>query len=488
MMNVHLTAGPALSLVGIAAVTEDVSGRAAAHLARALQARGGELPGRMSKGLYAVCEFPDDYQPGQRFTLFVGVVVEEEASSDIGIQSSEAEQGNIKDARAARAALEGDAPSTSALRTATGSQQDADPPGDVACGPRETPLPEGLVRRQLPPHQYAVLADAGPLRSIGDRVDELLRFWLPYSDYVPAAPFHLFRLGGSWEQTSTEIELCIPVFWRKEAQSDAPRTVPSLNYDGGFIHVLWDYHEAAAAWYSRHFLWRSGETHDSGSERLTRHAFGTWIKSVRSEQGQPPHPELVERGVDGHVRWCWNTKDLVAAHHYFRTEGVRVSTIYSGPGGRDYFDLWATYEGTRLTVCGWPELERDEGARLYPGWVRIGVTDLEASREWYSTYVGMAVREEYPEQGWALMALGVEHHPGASLWWLETLPQGVYTGRVNGPASPCLVLHDKAAFQRYRQFLQDSGIVVSEVFGRLGGFARFHFFDPDGNRVSIQSY
>jgi hypothetical protein len=86
------------------------------------------------------------------------------------------------------------------------------------------------------------------------------------------------------------------------------------------------------------------------------------------------------------------------------------------------------------------------------------------------------------------MSLGVEHHPGTSLWWLETLPPNAYTGPISGPAAPYCVLHDKWVFQNYHQFLLDNDVPVSAISGNLNGFARFHFFDPDGNRFNIQKY
>jgi catechol-2,3-dioxygenase len=94
------------------------------------------------------------------------------------------------------------------------------------------------------------------------------------------------------------------------------------------------------------------------------------------------------------------------------------------------------------------ELEQNYGARLCPGWVRIGVRNVQEAKQWYHKYVGMSVLEEHKDQGWILMGLGVEHHPGTSLWWLETLPSNAYTGPISGPATPYCVLHDKWVFQK----------------------------------------
>jgi len=427
-VNVQMTALDALFLVGITTETNDSSGRDTTNLANAFIKRLGDIPGRKNDNVYLFSSFPEDYMPGRTFTLFAGVESEEQEL-----------------------------------------------------------LPEGMSCKHVHAHQYAVISHNGPLRTTGQAVDFFQKQWLPNSDYVEASPFY-FQKGEllANDDPANGIDIWFPVVLKKEKGATAAGAVPSLKYDGGFIHVLWDYHEAAAEWYANHFLWKSGETFSSPSEKLTRHAFGTWIKSVFSENG--PHPDLVECGVDSHICWCWNTKDIVAAHHYFKEQGVRVSDIYLGPGERYYFELWATYEGTRLTVCGYPELEQDYGARLCPGWVRIGVRDVEAAKEWYQKYVGMSMVKDQPEQGWALMSLGVEHHPGTSLWWLETLPPNAYTGPISGPAAPYCVLHDKWVFQNYHQFLLDNDVPVSAISGNLNGFARFHFFDPDGNRFNIQKY
>lgn len=442
-MNVQMTAQDALHLTGITVKTADLSGSVASSLIRQLSARMEEIKGRTSDLVYLVSTFPDDYMPGREFTMFAGVAME--------VISEEAQGKSSED-------------------TSGASEQ----------------MPEGMTSQQLPAHQYAVVTHQGSVDTLGQEIQIFLTEWLPNSDYVEAAPFHFQVIDPTADPSSAAIRTWFPVILKSARTPASPSAVPHLKYDGGYIHVLWDYHEAAVEWYSKHFLWKSGETHFSTNEKLTRHAFGTWIKSVLSDHG--PHPELTERGVDSNVRWCWNTKDITLAYRYFKEQGIRLSEIYTGPGDRYYFDLWATCEGTRLTVCSDPDLEEDYGARLCPGWVRIGVRDVEAAKAWYQKYVGMSVLEEHPDKGQVLMELGVEHHPGRSLWWLETLPDDAYTGPINGSATPYCVVHDTNAFRNYHQFLRDQGISVSDISGNLHGFARFHFFDPDGNRFSIQKY
>ena len=89
-----------------------------------------------------------------------------------------------------------------------------------------------------------------------------------------------------------------------------------------------------------------------------------------------------------------------------------------------------------------------------------------------------------------LMKLGTEHHLSRSLWWLEQLPERVYTGPIDGPARPYCVVHDKWAFESYHRYLAENGVPVSEISGNppIHGFSWFHFYDPDGNRFNIYRY
>lgn len=359
------------------------------------------------------------------------------------------------------------------------------------------PVPESMVVRDMPELQLAVVTHKGKISSIKQTYDYFLKHWLPQSDYKESHSFHFQMYTDKFlgvDNPNSELELCFPVVLRKEQEELLPAAVPSLNFDGGQIDVLWDHHNDAIEWYTRHFNWTADPTYDwrqdaeTEEEKITQLSFGTWLKSVRTHK-KLRHLYADRGGPDPAVRWCWNTKDIAAAHQRFTNEGVRVSDLYEGPGNRYYFDLWA-WEGTRLTVCGWPELEDTSGALLTPGWVRIGVTNLEQARQWYQQYVGMDIVEIDEDNRWSLMKLGMEHHHGRSLWWLEQLPDDAYTGQVNGPARPYCVVHDKWKFESYHRYLQENGIAVSDISGNppIHGFSWFHFYDPDGNRFNIYRY
>ena len=438
--DVHLTIAPSVKLVGKQIRTtfaEDHKRQTAGQLARDIFAWRSQSVDP-NRPIYLFSFFPEDFEPSMPFTVFGGVEMKE---------------------------------------------------GE--------PLTESIVVREIPELQLAVVTHKGPIASINKTYDYFLKRWLPQSDYKQSHYFNYQCYTDKFtgvDDPSSELDLCFPVVLRKEQESLLPASVPSLNFDGGQIDILWDHHEEAVQWYTRHFKWTADPTYDwrqdedADEEKITQLSFGTWLKSVRTRK-KLRHLYADRGGPDPSVRWCWNTKDIAGAHQYFSTSGIRVSEIYLGPGDRYYFDLWA-WEGTRLTACGWPELEDSSGALLTPGWVRIGVSNLEKACQWYQQFVGMELGEADERNRWISMSLGTEHHVSRSLWWLEQLPDGAYTGQINGPARPYCVVHDKWKFESYHRYLTEHGVPVSEISGNppIHGFSWFHFYDPDGNRFNIYRY
>lgn len=195
---------------------------------------------------------------------------------------------------------------------------------------------------------------------------------------------------------------------------------------------------------------------------------------------------FAERGsVDSNVRWCWRTPNLSQVHEKLVRSNVRVSSIYQGPGGIDYFDFWATAEGTRLTAQADDTLTT-EG--FVPSWIRIWVRDLASASEWYQTFLGAVIVDNKEDEGYQVLGLSLEHHPDKqSLLVLETLPEGAYTGNIDSPIRPYFKISDRQAMLDYRQHLIDSGVTVSSVIGK-GFMVLFHFYDPDGNRINVIQY
>ncbi|MFE5317895.1 VOC family protein [Paenibacillus sp. NPDC056579] len=263
-------------------------------------------------------------------------------------------------------------------------------------------------------------------------------------------------------------------------------TVPKLTYDGWHIEILWDNHDEAVQWFEQYMGWKARDQFKSGENdwfimrRQTHLGFGTWIKSYIPKIR--PHVLADRTAIEGHVRWCWRTRDLEAVHSDFQKKGIRVTDLYAGPGGHYYFDFWATAEGVRLTAEGDDTIAED--APLFvPSWTRIGVSDLQASIDWYSQYLGMQVFATHMKEGYAVMHLALEHHPDdVSTWVLERLPEGAHKECVNSPVRPYVVMHDTQEFQTYHNILLQSGVKVSDMEGNV---SLFHLYDPDGNRFTI---
>jgi catechol 2,3-dioxygenase-like lactoylglutathione lyase family enzyme len=264
--------------------------------------------------------------------------------------------------------------------------------------------------------------------------------------------------------------------------------VPDLYYDGGEIDVLWDNHDQAIEWYVNHMGWevQRKETWKPDQRaikgRMSHLGYGTWLNSVITSQRLPFH--YAERGsVDPHIRWCWRTRDIQAVHDHFGEKGIRVTDIHPGLDGRRCFDFWATSEGARLTAVEDDKLQ-DSGFK--PSLTRIGVRDLRSAKEWYRDHVGMGMLEDHSDDGYLLMSLKENYSDGNSHWILEQLPDGAYTGKIDGPIRPLTLVKNRDDFFAYHRYLLDSGVECGEVAGFLTkGRVLFHFYDPDGNRFNV---
>lgn len=267
--------------------------------------------------------------------------------------------------------------------------------------------------------------------------------------------------------------------------------VPKLYYDGAMIDVLWDNHDSAIEWLEEWMAWTVELKEDllpdprCSQGKMTRLNWGTWLVSCLTSVRLPHH--FAERGtVESNIRLCWRTQNLKRLHNHFKSSGIRVSEIYEGPGNTKYFDYWATREGTRLTA---QEDKRIQEEGFVPSWIRIGVTDLSRSIEWYRSNLGMELENDAGSDGCAIMSLSLNHQPEhKSLWVLEQLPEDAYVGKVDGPVRPICWIGNRDDFFRYHSLLKETGIETSEVGGFLTrGLVSFHFYDPDGNRLNISS-
>jgi catechol 2,3-dioxygenase-like lactoylglutathione lyase family enzyme len=278
--------------------------------------------------------------------------------------------------------------------------------------------------------------------------------------------------------------------------------IPQIAYDGGSIDTIWDNHELSIDWFEKHMglfpTVRANKENfrfDSNSqiEMMTFYPDMFNLHSIITSK------RLVhlyaERGVDPNVRWCFKTKDLEKEHTYLKQNNIRLSDIYDGPGNRRYFDFWATAEGTRLTAVEASELS-DSSPRYTSGFIRIGVSDLEASLHWYKKFLGFeyATQDQGKDRVWAEMTtLCVEDINGQRVTpitksytiYLEKLPEENHNGHIDGPARPYFLIEHRKQFEQYHRTLSENGVIVSPI---TEGFGTFHFYDLDGNRLNVWHY
>jgi len=275
-----------------------------------------------------------------------------------------------------------------------------------------------------------------------------------------------------------------------QAASKSPK-VPMILDDCIQVDVLWDYHDEALAWYEKFFGWTKMvefDTPEPGMLQLrnTGVAGGSfWIHSTITNQRLPFH--YAERGtVDPNIRFCFNARDLNKNRSHFIEHGVRVSDIYTANDGNEYFDFWATTEGTRFSVRRDKTIEGDWEWYGY----RVGVTDLQQSIAWYIKYVGMSLNRIDEEKRFAVMNLAVNHMPGVFCpWVLEKIPEDTYVGKIDGPVRPFFFIQDRDEFYAYHRYLIESGVEPAPVSGFTGGGnIHFQFYDPDGNRINVSNY
>lgn len=267
------------------------------------------------------------------------------------------------------------------------------------------------------------------------------------------------------------------------------KRVPELYYDGQFIDVLWDNHSHAVKWFEKYFHWNVTMNENWKVDPrctegiMTQMNYGTWLITYLIATRLPHH--YADRGtVESNVRLCFRVHDLNEMHRILSDDGIRVSPTYAGPR-TSYFDVWATAEGIRLTLQEDPSVPQ---GKVHPSWVRMGVSHLDQSIQWYQQHMGMKLVEQDEEGGFAIMSLKLNHSDGDSLWVLEKMGEDAYKGRVDSQVQPYCWIKDRDDFFNYHQYLNDSGIDTSEVGGFVTkGMVSFHFYDPDGNRLNISS-
>lgn len=89
--------------------------------------------------------------------------------------------------------------------------------------------------------------------------------------------------------------------------------------------------------------------------------------------------------------------------------------------------------------------------------------------------------------GDAVLTTGINYYTeGRAEWILEENPNRPETGPVDGLFRTRCEISDRESFFRFHEFLQKSGVAVSEMNGFVQrGRVFFHLYDPDGNRFDV---
>lgn len=369
--------------------------------------------------------------------------------------------------------------------------------------------PSGLLMREYPAMLYAVVTCGGIVPV--SLYSYVYREWIPKSDYDNAGRYAIQYHGPQFRGTldaHSKVEVWFPIR-PKEAigepvspadQGENPEgdpiqpndNIPYIVYDGADIDVLWDGHEEAIRWYESHLGWRVEQKESWKPDprvsqgKMTHMGNGVWLESVITRERLPYH--YAERGtVDPAVRWCWKTQDIARAYSKFKEDGIRVSEMMKGPDSRQFFDIWCTSEGARLTIHEDPKM-LVEG--FHDSEIRIGVKNLEHAVEWYQRFVGMRLVAVNPDKGYAQLTLGVNHKPDkVRTWILEQLPPNSSQGNVDGIIRPRCFIENRDAFFAYHQFLRNNGVQTGDLGGFVQrGYVKFHFYDPDGNCFNVCAF
>ncbi|MDP5275850.1 VOC family protein [Chengkuizengella axinellae] len=273
--------------------------------------------------------------------------------------------------------------------------------------------------------------------------------------------------------------------------------LPVFECDGGFIMVSWDKFDEGIEWYSKHMGWKCADVILSplGKKAFFPLPDGGQV-TLKSFESKFDHFKQ-EDGFEGHIRLGFRLADLEANYAYFQKHDIEVSEITELPNGIRTFDFYG-FENTRITAT---EDSRKDG--LYPdsrligfGYTRIGVTNLDNAIPWYEDIIGMKkkVDQELP-YGYSRMDVKLSKYGAEAVKkeyiddvWLEPIPQGSKVEKSN-PSVRTYFYVKPELFRSTHQLLAEKGIETSKTAGEPEkGFAGFHFFDPDGNRLNVWSY
>lgn len=267
-----------------------------------------------------------------------------------------------------------------------------------------------------------------------------------------------------------------------------------FRWDGGFIMVSWDGFDEGVEWYTTHMGW---ECLDKIVTPVGKKAFlkmpMSGVVTLKSFESEYEH---FQRGGDeeGNVKLCFQIGDLEETIQYFDDNNISYTDHITLPNGLKSFDFYG-YENARITVFENPVVKNlfKEVRVLGFGEVntRIGVTDISNAVEWYTKNLGLIKVSVDHEKGFAHLQTEDaydRHVQNVEFWdniFLEKVEKSV---KGNPTVRTYFDIRPDEFFDAYNMLIKN-GVTPSQIAGNpLKGWAGFHIYDPDGNRINVWSY
>jgi catechol 2,3-dioxygenase-like lactoylglutathione lyase family enzyme len=269
----------------------------------------------------------------------------------------------------------------------------------------------------------------------------------------------------------------------------------NFRWDGGFIMVSWDKFEEGVEWYTKHMGWTCL---DQVITPVGKKAFlkmpRVGVVTLKSFESDLEH-FMDDTNFEGHTRMGFEVTNLEETLEYFAREGIQVSELTTLPTGQVSFDIIA-FENARLTAVYNQTIEGEFPSARITGFsdvnVRIGVSDLDKAIAWYQEYLGVKLVKQYNgdfahlqiEDAYDWIQLSEVFYDNI---WLEKLEHVAFT-KSNPTVRNYFDIRPEVFEETYNH-LKQKGVELSEVAGDpQNGWAGFHFFDLDGNRINVWSY
>lgn len=265
-------------------------------------------------------------------------------------------------------------------------------------------------------------------------------------------------------------------------------------WDGGFIMVSWDGFDAGVEWYTKHMGW---QCLDRVISSVGKKAFlkmpRAGVVTLKSFDRDYEHFQRTG-DEEGHMRLCFEIGDIENTVAYFKENNIAYTDPITMPNGLKRFDFYA-FENARITVYENPE-HRDvfpDSRVLGFGVVNshIGVTDVEVAAEWYVKNLGFELVSIDTEKRWAHLQTedAYDRHVLHSQWW-----DTIFLEKIDRPikgdpmARTYFDIRPEDFFEAYNLLIKN-GIKPSQLAGDpFKGWAGFHIYDPDDNRINVWSY